>query len=261
VVGTHVKGEDMTQQSPDPVQQEVLGALARWLVNGLPTEPGWDELHLQLRPLRDEVSFRVVEVRGEERGARLGRLTPDQPPHTLARRLQDLAAVPGKGTWIEASLTLAATGWPSPTFTVTARFNHDSDPAPWREGDAPLDATDLVHHLTRYPRREDAVPAWMAERITAAGLSVPPYADEGAPTTRSVEGAGPAAVVPDGGEQRRLEAVDRAMGHRCAREAVIAEHARAEAGKRRFGRRCVIDGVAGRRHEQPPTYAGDMSFA
>lgn len=206
--GTHVKGEDMTQQTPDPVQQEVLGALARWLVNGLPTEPGWDELHLQLRPLRDEVSFRVVEVRGDERGARLGRLTPEQPPHTLARRLQDLAAAPGKGTWIEASLTLAATGWPSPTFTVTARFNHDSDPAPWREGDAPLDATDLVHHLTRYPRREDAVPAWMAERITAAGLSVPPYADEGAPTTRSVEGAGPAAVVPDGGEQRRLEAVD-----------------------------------------------------
>ena len=55
----------MTQQPPDPVQQEVLGALARWVVTEFPTDAGWDGLHLQLRPLRDEVPFRVVEVRGE----------------------------------------------------------------------------------------------------------------------------------------------------------------------------------------------------
>ncbi len=186
----------MTQQPPDPVQQEVLGALARWLVGSLQTEPGWDELHLQLRPLRDEVSFRVVEVRAEGRSGRLGRLTPDQPPHTLTRRLQDLGVRSGAGTWIEAALTITADGWPSPTLTVTGRFNRDTDPAPWREGDAPLDATDLVHHLTRYPRRAEAVPDWMAARITAAGLAVPSPGDADPTAERPTGTDRPAADRP-----------------------------------------------------------------
>lgn len=184
----------MTQQPPDPVQQEVLGVLARWLVGSLQTEPGWDELHLQLRPVRDEVSFRVLEVRGERRTGRTGRLTPDQPPHTLTRRLQDLGVRPGAGTWLEATLSIVADGWPTPTLTVTGRFNRDADPAPWRKGDAPLDATDLVHHLTRYPRRADAVPEWMSARITAAGLAVPsPGEDVAAPAPTADTPAGVAA--------------------------------------------------------------------
>ena len=200
VGGTAEEDEDMTQQPPDPVQQDVLGQLARWVVTGLPVEPGWDELHLYLRPLRDAVSFRLVEVRGQERVARLGRLTPEQAPYALARRLQDLGVDAGAGTWVEAALTLAATGWPTPTYTVTGRFNRDADPAPWREGDAPLDATDLVHHLTRYPRRPEAVPAWMSERVAAAGLDLPPYREE---TPGRQE---PAAPV--GSERRRVEALD-----------------------------------------------------
>src|SRR5690625_3844031 len=182
------KDVHMTEQSPDPDQQEVLAALARWLVGAFPTEPGWDELHLQLRPLRAEVSFRVIEVRGEQQHGRVGRLTPDQPPHSLARRLQDLAARPGEGTWLEASIRLAAEGWPEPTYTVTGRFNRDADPAAWQEGQAPLDATDLVHHLTRFPRRAESVPRWMAERITAAGLEVP-GPDGASPTTTEGEAA------------------------------------------------------------------------
>lgn len=202
----------MTQQSPDPVQQEVLSVLARWMVDSFPAEPGWDELHLQLRPLRDVVSFRVVEVRGEERTARLGRLTPDQPPYTLARRLQDLNAQPEQGTWIEAALTLSASGWPEPTFTVTGRFNRDGEPGPWREGEEPLDATDLVHHLTRYPRRADAVPGWMAQRITDAGLAVPgPRGAEettaGAGVAAEPEGAAVASIA-EPGERPRPEVLD-----------------------------------------------------
>ncbi|WP_454083809.1 SseB family protein [Georgenia sp. Marseille-Q6866] len=206
----------MTQQSPDPVQQEVLSVLARWMVDSFPAEPGWDELHLQLRPLRDVVSFRVVEVRGEERTARLGRLTADQPPYTLARRLQDLSAQPEQGTWIEAALTLSAVGWPEPTFTVTGRFNRDGEPAPWREGEEPLDATDLVHHLTRYPRRDEAVPGWMAQRITAAGLAVPgPRGAEEttagtAATAPEPEGAAVASIA-EPGDRPRPEVLDIAV--------------------------------------------------
>ncbi len=205
----------MTQQPPDPVQQEVLGALARWMAGAFPAEAGWDELHLQLRPLRDVVSFRVIEVRGDERRARIGRLTDDQPPYTLVRRLQDLSVRPGEGTWIEAALTLSATGWPEPSLTVTGRFNRDRDPAAWREGDAPLDATDLVHHLTRYPRRTEAVPAWMAERITAAGLAVPgPRGDaaEPAPAPTAAPIDTPTAVAsitsPDAAGRPRPEVLD-----------------------------------------------------
>ncbi|WP_324650542.1 SseB family protein [Georgenia sp. H159] len=202
----------MTQQPPDPVQQEVLGALARWVVTEFPTDAGWDGLHLQLRPLRDEVPFRVIEVRGEERRSRVGRLTPDQPPHTIARRLQDLGARPGEGTWIEASVSLAATGWPTPSFTVTGRFNRDVEPTPWREGETPLDATDLVHHLTRYPRRADAVPSWMAERIQAAGLAVPGPADTpepaAAPTAPPAPGTVAVSASPDVGELPRPEVLD-----------------------------------------------------
>ncbi len=191
-----IEEEDMTEQPPDSGQQSVLAALARWLAAEFPAEPGWDELHLQLRPLRDEVTFRVIEVRGQERTARIGRLTPDQPPHSLARRLQDLAVRPGEGTWVEAVVTMTAEGWPTPTFAVKARFNRDSDPAPWQAGDAPLDATDLVHHLTRYPRHAGSVPGWMSERITAAGLELPgPAADAPAPDAT----ADPVAAEPDAG--------------------------------------------------------------
>src|SRR5690606_41256664 len=83
---------------------------------------------------------------------------------------------------------------PTPTLTVTGRFNRDAEPAPWRKGDAPLDATDLVHHLTRYPRRADAVPEWMSARITAAGLAVPsPGEDVAAPAPTADPPAGAAA--------------------------------------------------------------------
>ncbi|WP_413451366.1 SseB family protein [Georgenia sp. 1P01AC] len=196
----------MSQQSPDPVQQEVLSVLARWMVDAFPAEPGWDELHLQLRPLRDVVAVRVVEVRGEQRTARLGRLTAGERPATLVRRLQDLSARPEEGTWIEAALTLSAEGWPSPTFTVAGRFNRDVEPSPWRDGEEPLDATDLVHHLTRYPRRAEAVPAWMSQRITADGLAVPgPRGAEDA--AGDTEGVAVASVVAPG-QRPRPEVLD-----------------------------------------------------
>lgn len=156
------------EQAPRP-----LAELARWLIRSYPSETGWDELHLFLRPLRDTVHFQAIEVRGAERTGKIGQLLPGNPPYEQTRALQDSQVQPGAGTWIEASIVVAASGWPQPTFRVTGHFNRDSEPALWQADDQPLDATDLVHHLTRYPRQAAHVPAWVLDRITAAGLEVP----------------------------------------------------------------------------------------
>lgn len=161
------------EQAPRP-----LAELARWLIRSYPSETGWDELHLFLRPLRDKVHFQAIELRGQERTGKIGQLLPGNPPYEQTRALQDSQVRPGSGTWIEASIIVAATGWPQPTFRVTGHFNRDSEPAVWQADDQPLDATDLVHHLTRYPRRAAHVPAWILDRIVAAGLEVPPAAED-----------------------------------------------------------------------------------
>lgn len=160
------------EQAPRPLIE-----LARWLIRSYPTEPGWDELRLTLRPLRDTVYFQAVEVRGSEQRAKVGRLMPGNPPYDATRELQDDQVQPGGGSWIEASIAVAATGWPEPSCRVTGSFNRDAEPAAWQHEDRPLDATDLVHHLTRYPRRTDRLPSWMRDRIVAADLEVPPAAE------------------------------------------------------------------------------------
>lgn len=155
------------EQAPRPLTE-----LARWLIRSYPTEPGWDELHLFLRPLRDTVRFQVIEVRGEQRTGKIGQLQPGNPPYEQTRALQDSQVRPGAGTWIEASIVVVASGGPQPTFRVTGHFNRDTEPATWQGGEQ-LDATDLVHHLTRYPRQTGHVPAWVRQRIVEAGLEVP----------------------------------------------------------------------------------------
>ena len=104
-----------------------------------------------------------------ERLLALGTITAGEGPYDLVRQLQEPSVRPGDGTWIEASVVLAQ----GDEVAASARFNRDREPRPWREGDVPLDATDLVQHLTRYPRRAEAVPPWMAERIAAAAGAHP----------------------------------------------------------------------------------------
>ena len=164
-------------QPPAEQAPRSLTDLALWLIRSYASDPGWDELHLFLRPLRDEVRFRAIEVRGDQRTGKVGQLREGNPPYDQSRALQDSQARAATGTWIEASIVVAATGWPEPTFQVTGRFNRDGEPATWQADEEPLDATDLVHHLTRYPRRSTHVPQWMRERIDAAGLEVPAAAD------------------------------------------------------------------------------------
>ena len=189
----------MSEQGPQPAQQQVLAELSRWLVAALRPEPGWQELHLQLRPLRDEVDIRLVEVREGRQQARLGTITAGEGPYDLVRRLQELSVRPGDGTWIEATVVLTQ----GDQVAASARFNRDREPRPWREGDTPLNATDLVHHLTRYPRRTEAVPGWMSERIAEAGLAVP-AADDTAPPPA----ADPTSPAGDPADLPRPEALD-----------------------------------------------------
>ncbi len=187
----------MSEQGPKPTQQELLGGLSRWLITALRPESGWQELHLHLRPLRDEVAIRLVEMREGEQRARLGTLTAGEGPYDLVRQLQESSAEPGEGTWIEASVVLTQGAEPA----ASARFNRNREPVAWREDEVPLDATDLVHHLTRYPRRPETIPDWMARRIAAAGLTVP------APESDTGPGE-PATPEPDASDLPRPEALE-----------------------------------------------------
>src|SRR5690606_7343441 len=117
--------------------------------------------------------IRITEVRGRGSQSRTGELDPKLDAYSDARELQELGAIPGAGTWISATIVASATEWPEPRVAVTATFNPDAEPESWGPADASLDAEDLVHLLTRHPRRSELVPDWVRERITAAGLSVP----------------------------------------------------------------------------------------
>ncbi|MEE6274213.1 SseB family protein [Georgenia wangjunii] len=154
-------------------QEELVTSLARWMMRTVQTQPGWDQLHLELRPLRDRVRIRITEVRGKGSQSRTGELDPERDAYRDARELQEIGARPGAGTWISATIVATATGWPEPRIAVAATLNPDKEPDSWGPADASLDAEDLVHLLTRHPRRRELVPEWVAQRITAAGLSVP----------------------------------------------------------------------------------------
>src|SRR5690625_884186 len=169
---------DSVAPTPD---RELLTSLTRWLVSGF--APGWDQLHLQLRPVRDEVRIRVVEVRDGKPRAKIGSLTAESSAYADARALQADRADPQRGTWLEATISVTAEGWPKPQLQTRLAVAGDSEPQAWQEGEE-IAATDLVHHLTRFPRAPEAVPGWMTERITAAGLAVPGTAAPARATSR-----------------------------------------------------------------------------
>lgn len=155
--------------APHP-HHELLTSLATWLAGGF--APGWEQLLLQLRPVRDEVRIRVVEVREGRPRAKVGSLPPTSRAYADARALQARQADPRRGTWLEATLSITASAGAEPKFTTRLALTTDTEPPPWHEGEE-YAATDLVHHLTRFPRAAEEVPEWMTQRITAAGLAVP----------------------------------------------------------------------------------------
>ncbi|MFC4553849.1 SseB family protein [Georgenia faecalis] len=185
-------------EQPTGRATEIVRSLVEWMLRGARAEPGWDEMHLELRPLRDVVRVRVTEVRGRSSQARTAELPPDADAYSDARELQEISARPGLGTWISATVSARASGWPEPTIAASATLNMNEEPPTWGPGEHVLEAEDLVHLLTRHPRRAEHVPAWMAERVTAAGLSLPAVAGATAEPTAapSVAPASPAATAP-----------------------------------------------------------------
>lgn len=163
---------------PTQRQRELISALATWAVRVSRAEPEWRAVHLELRPIRDEVRVRITVERTtaenrRETYARTTVLETTDEAYALARELHDSYVRPGTGTWLTATVTVTATGWPEPTLSVTARMNNDAEPSPWSPGEPALGAADLVQILTRHPRRHSAVPAWVHQRVAAAGMVLP----------------------------------------------------------------------------------------
>ncbi|TKV28347.1 hypothetical protein FDK12_06655 [Arthrobacter sp. NamB2] len=86
------------------------------------------------------------------------------PPFVVVDLLDDLKAAlqqPGTGTWLSLVMTLSASG------TLDIDDNYDEKPDFGFE----VSAHDYSLELQRFPRADEAVPAWWQERIAQGGPS------------------------------------------------------------------------------------------
>lgn len=120
----------MSNDAPMPVrQQQLMEELAKWMVNALETEPGWDSLILELKPSADSMLMRITQHAGSASASRHGELQPDSDPCKAAWELRKITSDTPAGPWNSAAIHVNATDWPQPRFDLDAFFNHEA-PAP-----------------------------------------------------------------------------------------------------------------------------------
>lgn len=163
-----------TDRLQSPRQRRTIDRLARWLVRAHGTEPGWDALVLDVLSVGRDLRLQVREVRGD----RTTRRPVDaeglrSTPRRLARALQEDYADLVDGSWLSATLivTVAGRRWQRPGVELV--LNYDDDPALPAHAPHPVAAEDWRRHLGRYRRMDRRIPAWLRQRLTAAGLDVP----------------------------------------------------------------------------------------
>lgn len=179
----------MTDQPTILRQQELTGSLAQWLMDTVNTQPGWDQLRLDLKPVGPRWFLRVTEHRSGLQAGNAGELDPRASAFNDAQELRQASySYPG-GTWFDASVIVSASGWPQPRYSLDARFNFDDEPQPWSETEPELTDELLTADLERFPRSAEATPGWIAARI---GLPV------GGPTGASAAVAQEAAAASAG---------------------------------------------------------------
>jgi hypothetical protein len=152
----------MTEQTPIMVrQQELVERLADWMLSSVNTEPGWDRLVLELKPLADGMLTRITQEREGTSGANSGQLQPGTAPFNDAAELHRLTQGPDSTSWKHAAINVSAYGWPSPRYNLDTYFNYDQ-PAPdfglgelqevARDGEAgerPGEGAGVDNHLVR----------------------------------------------------------------------------------------------------------------
>jgi cell wall assembly regulator SMI1 len=176
----------LTDQPTILRQQELTRSLAQWLMDTVNSQPGWDQLRLDLKPVGQRWFLRVTEHRSGLQAGNAGELDPRASAFTDAQELRQASySYPG-GTWIDASVIVSASGWPEPKYSLDARFNFDDEPQPWSEAEPQLTDELLTADLERFPRSAEATPGWIAARI---GLPVGGPAGAPAPAAVPQEAA------------------------------------------------------------------------
>ena len=126
-------------------------ALAKAIVAALP--PGWT--HASYRPAvivgRSEDELVVRRSDGTDT---LGR--PPARARELVPWLKHKMYVPGRGTWLSASFTVVSDG------NLYPEYNYDEEPA-WGR---PVADSSYVDELEAYPREQEHLPQWWADRIS-----------------------------------------------------------------------------------------------
>lgn len=148
----------------------------------------WSSWKLAVRQLdaEFEAQLKVVRPDGTEEDAPTPRMLSG-----LTRKLR-FATVTPAGAWFSALLT------GRPGQAPAAAFDYSGEPA-WTK---PIRPTAYAEDLERFPRRDDAIPAWLRERLDAASAVPDPLTDL-RDRLSDVHGRSPSAVKDGPGIEER----------------------------------------------------------
>lgn len=159
--------------TPAPGERELVARVGEWVMSVLRTEPGWDTMLVEFKPQGGRVHLRVVENRdGSVIPGAAGPIKQDSPVLETIAQLQRSCAVPGRGSWFTASVSIAASGWPEPTLHTSASYNFRELPRPYADEGA-YTGRDVLAQLTEFPRTQERTPLWALELADEAGVELP----------------------------------------------------------------------------------------
>lgn len=146
---------------------DAVNRLGHWLLSSTTTEPGWDQLIGDFKPVPNKPGSylaRITELRGQrELTGATGLVSEESSVVPVLEELRRCTYTRETGAWLSASLIIQAEDWPEPRYQVGSDLNFDQEPEQWTN-EAPLSGEDVAADWEIYPRNERGMPAWMLER-------------------------------------------------------------------------------------------------
>ncbi|MFW0107504.1 SseB family protein [Rothia sp. P7181] len=146
--------------------QEALTRIGSWLLNTVKTEPGWNELVFDIKPLSGTIFARITETRDEQDYVgSVGPIKEDSIVIPEIENLQHAAYDEHEGTWFTATVIVTAENWPEPDYQIGAAYNRQDEPQDW-EGEGRMSRQDVRYHLEHFPRHASQIPQWAQLRLS-----------------------------------------------------------------------------------------------
>lgn len=141
----------------EAAQQQLIQQIGRSILQVLP--PSWQEASIEYRGLgaHSELAAQLVAPNGT-----VIPLGVPAEAEAMFAQLRHGMYQPERGTWISALYRIQHSG------NYSVDFNGDYEPA-WRAAPPTETYTD---ELTRYPRAEENIPSWLAERATGPAVAL-----------------------------------------------------------------------------------------